>query len=235
MTKKLIPVAIIVAGTLIAGAVVYVNYSKCQGETDQVFLSAQQAADKMLTFVNEAILSGQATASLTEVLEENGLYKVKFNVEDEEVEWRITKDGKIILPQAVDLESFQQSVKEEAESGVEGGFSVSDDELCLEDGKPIIYFFGSQSCPHCNWEHPIVEEVAKEFEGYIFFHNNMDSEADGEIFQKYSSGGIPTLVLGCKYYRVGSGEGSGEEQEKEDLITLICQLTNNQPQEVCQK
>ncbi len=235
MTKKLIPVAIIVAGALIAGAVVYVNYLKCQGETDQVFLSAQQAADKMLTFVNEAILSGQATASLTEVLEENGLYKVKFNVEDEEVEWRITKDGKIILPQAVDLESFQQSVKEEAESGVEGGFSVSDDELCLEDGKPIIYFFGSQSCPHCNWEHPIVEEVAKEFEGYIFFHNNMDSEADGEIFQKYSSGGIPTLVLGCKYYRVGSGEGSGEEQEKEDLITLICQLTNNQPQEVCQK
>ncbi len=56
-----------------------------------------------------------------------------------------------------------------------------------------------------------------------------------EVFQKYSTGGIPTLVLGCQYYRVGSGETAGEEQEIKDLTGLICKLTNNQPAEICQE
>jgi len=98
---------------------------------------------------------------------------------------------------------------------------------------PVIYFFGSKDCPHCTWEHPIVEKVAKDFEEYISFHNNMDSDADRDVFSKYSTGGIPTLVFGCKYYRVGSGEGLSEEGESKALTALICKLTENQPLSVC--
>ena len=93
----------------------------------------------------------------------------------------------------------------------------------------------SEGCPHCSWEHPIIEEVARKFDGYVSFHNNMNSDADMDIFQKFSTGGVPTLVLGCKYYRVGSGENSGQEQEAENITSLICELTNNQPEEICQK
>jgi len=63
----------------------------------------------------------------------------------------------------------------------------------------------------------------------------MDSDEDMDVFSKYSTGGIPTLVFGCKYYRVGAGTQSGEEQETKDLTALICKLTGSQPADVCEQ
>ncbi|GAI38261.1 unnamed protein product [marine sediment metagenome] len=63
----------------------------------------------------------------------------------------------------------------------------------------------------------------------------MDPSADMDVFSKYSPEGyVPALVLGCKYYRVGSGEIIGEEEENKVLTALICDLTENQPNDVCE-
>lgn len=232
--NKTIPIAIIIVGVLIAGAVVYTNYTKCpEGASTEVqILSSQEAGEKIVNFISDNILGGEAAISLIETLEENGLYKVKFKVEEEEVEWRITKDGGLIFPQVIDLAEFEPPA-EETDQTI-GNFSVSNDEICKEDGKPIVYFFGSEGCSYCKWEHPIIEEVAAKFGDNISFHNNnMDSEADMDVFQKYSTGGVPTLVLGCRYYRVGAGTQSGEEKETEYLTALICKLTENKPADVC--
>ena len=126
---------------------------------------------------------------------------------------------------------------EELEKTV-GDFLVLDEEVCQEDGKPVIYYFGHSRCPHCTWEHPLIKEVAESFGDQISFHDNMDDEEgrDREIFEKYQEinpGYVPFIVLGCKYVRVGSGEQLEEEGEKTALTQLICQLTNNQPSEVC--
>lgn len=233
MNKNLIPIAIIIAGFLIAGAVIYTNYQNQEGPggvTSEI-LSPQDAANKLINFINKNILRGETTASLIEVLEENGLYKVKFNVEDQEVEWQMSKDGKLVFPQVIDLTKTEEAAEETGKAI--GNFSISSNEVCKENEKPIIYFFGSQGCPHCKWEHPIIEEVAARFGEEIAFHNNMDSEADENIFQKYSTGGIPTLVLGCKYFRVGSGESTGQEAEEKNLTALICKLTDGKPGGVC--
>lgn len=118
-----------------------------------------------------------------------------------------------------------------------GRFLVTKDEICQENGKPIVYFFGGSFCPHCKWEHPIVEKVAAKFVNEISFHNNMDKqEADREIWNKYAQinqGGVPFLVLGCKYARVGSGEVAGEIEEEKNLTALICKLTGDQPEKIC--
>ncbi len=226
--KLLIPIAIIIAGVLIAGVVIYNNNVNSSSEG----VSQEGAGNKVIDFVNEKVLNGQATASLIDVFEENGIYKVKFSVEEEEVEWRISKDGQLIFPQAIDLEEESNSVEETGKTL--GNFSVANDEIIREDGKPAVYFFGSESCPHCQWEHPIMEDVASEFEGYISFHNNMDNNADEEIFTKYSQDGyIPATIIGGKYYRVGSGENDGEEVNANNLRALICSITDNQPGEVC--
>ena len=229
--KLFIPIAIIIAGVLIAGVVVFTNYSKSSGEE----ISLEEASEKLMSFINETVLQGQAEASLVEIIEENGLYKVKFSVEGEEVDWRITKDGQLIFPQTINLSDFDKENKE-ADSAVAtiGNFFVTNDEVIIENGKPVVYFFGSETCPHCQWEHPIMEQVASKFEGYISFHNNMDSDADGDVFSKYSKEGyIPATIIGGKYYRVGSGEDLGEEENIRTLTALICKLTDNQPAEVC--
>jgi len=237
MNKKLfIPLAIILVGLLVAGVIAYTNFSKPsnQDETEGEIISLEEAGQKVISFINDNVLQGQSTASLIESLERDGLYEVKFEVEGEQVNWYITKNGSSIFPQIIDLKEFESIPKPAEETGkTTGNFSVSNDEICLEDEKPVIYFFGSESCPHCSWERPIIEEVASKFEGYISFHNNTNAENDMDIFQKYSTGGVPTLVLGCKYYRVGSGENAGAEQESADLTKLICELTNNQLTEIC--
>lgn len=237
MSNKLIPIAIIIVGVLVAGVIIYTNYTKSSAgevvEEEGEILSLEEAGERVISFIDENILQGQTPIFLIETLEEDGLYIVRFKVEEEEVEWRITKNGELIFPQVIDLTEIETSA-EETDQTI-GNFSVSSDEICMEDDKPIIYFFGSEGCPHCSWEHPIIEEVAEKFNGYVLFHNNMNSDNNMDVFQKYSDGAVPALVLGCKYYRVGSGEREGKEKEVENLTTLICELTNNQPEEICQK
>jgi len=123
-----------------------------------------------------------------------------------------------------------------------GNFLVTDKEVCTKDGKTLVYFFGSTSCPHCVWEKPIMEKVAKKFGDTIDFHENIDSSTDSDVFQKYSDinpGYVPFLVLGCKYVRVGAGENLGADDtesqklEEEALTAILCKLTGSKPDSVC--
>ena len=118
-----------------------------------------------------------------------------------------------------------------------GGFSILKDEICYEEEKPLIYYFGYAGCPHCTWNHPILETVAKKFPTQIAFHDNMDKpDQDQDIQEKYASisqGAVPFFVFGCKYARLGSGESYGEANEEKFLTALICKLTDSQPEKVC--
>lgn len=227
----LIPFSIVLAGALIAGSFFYINKNK---NPKEAVIPPQEAAQKALNFINQNLLGG-LTATLMEVTEENGLYKLKLKISDQEYTSYVSKNGKFLFPgEGINLEEMSKPLtKAQTEKTTIGNFSVSSEDICKENEKPIIYFFGSKSCPHCSWEHPIVEKVLKDFEGYISFHNNMDSDKDSEVFRKYSNGAIPTLVFGCKYFRVGSGERAGEEEEIKVLKALVCKLTGNQPNNVC--
>jgi len=128
-----------------------------------------------------------------------------------------------------------QPTQEALESTI-GGFSITKDEICYENEKPLIYYFGYSGCPHCTWNHPILESVAKKFPTQIAFHDNMDIEQDQDVQEKYiqiSQGAVPFFVFGCKYARVGSGENYGEADEEKFLTALICKMTNSQPEKVC--
>jgi len=120
-----------------------------------------------------------------------------------------------------------------------GGFVVLKEDVCKEEGKPSVYYFGYSGCPHCKWEHPIFESVVKDFSGVIALHDNMDKlENDKEIMQKYSNvsgGGVPFMVMGCKYAQVGSGERWGEAEETKNLQAVLCKLTEGKPEGVCGK
>jgi len=120
-----------------------------------------------------------------------------------------------------------------------GSFSVTKEEICQEDGKPLVYFFGSASCPHCTWEHPILEKVTAKFDDSISTHLYMDDfETDKQIWNKYGqihSGSVPFIVLGCRYVQVGSGENLGEEEETKALTALMCKLTEGEPKEICRE
>jgi FKBP-type peptidyl-prolyl cis-trans isomerase 2/glutaredoxin len=116
-------------------------------------------------------------------------------------------------------------------------FSISDQEVCTENGKPIVYFFGADFCPHCKWEHPIFNETVMKFKDYVSFHDNMGTQNDNNIFTKFNpKGTIPTMVIGCKYFRVGTtGDetDAGKIVEQAALTKLLCDVTGNKPADLC--
>jgi tRNA pseudouridine-54 N-methylase len=103
--KLLIPISIVLAGIIIAGAFVYINQGKIQISSRKE-LSAQEAAQKAVDYINKNKdrVAGGLSASLINVSEEGNVYKIHLKVGDGEYDSYVTKDGKLLFPQGYNLE-----------------------------------------------------------------------------------------------------------------------------------
>jgi thiol-disulfide isomerase/thioredoxin len=212
-----------------------------------MFGLSNKSADKAISYINKYLLSEGATATLSSIDKERigNFRKITVDVSGNKFGSYISVDGKYIFtsepfdmdknPTGNASSTASTGTVESTGTTTEGGFSeAANTEICTEDNKPIVYFFGSSGCPHCKWEEPILKSVIAQFGDAISYHENIDSQTDIDVFNKYSTGSVPTLVIGCKYYRIGSGEASGEEAEKTALKKIICTVTGNQPSSICQ-
>lgn len=136
LNRFLTPIAIIVAGLIIAGAIFYVYPDKEKGKIPN-FLSAQEAAEKAINYINKNkdILTGGTTASLINVMEENGLYKFRLKLGDQEFDSYVTKDGKLLFASAIDLEK-------DLVSGGETSAEVQ------KSDRPDVKLFVMSYCPY---------------------------------------------------------------------------------------
>ncbi len=105
--KNLITCSFILVGIVIGAAAVYFNpgifnIQATQGQEDG-FLSLDQVSEKTIKFINESILQGQGAASIIEAVEENGIYRIKLNIEGDEFDTYVTKDGNLLFPQSIDM------------------------------------------------------------------------------------------------------------------------------------
>ncbi|MDI6591647.1 MAG: hypothetical protein QME61_01790 [Patescibacteria group bacterium] len=132
MFKNLtLPLTIIIAGAIIAGVIFLVNQEK----TSEKVLSPHQAAEKAINYINQNMLEEGNTASLINVVEENGVYKFRLKIGEREYDSYVTKDGKLLFTQGINLESPPSSVQKETSS-----------EISKRD-KPDIKIFVMSYCP----------------------------------------------------------------------------------------
>ena len=140
--KKIIKLVLIIVCVGIVGTI---GYFWAYPKISQKAISPEEAVNSALTYINEVLLDGKAEARLVgEVEEERGLYKFEIEVGGEKLVSYVTKDGKIWFPEAFKIEAVGERTAEEKikeENLVLGNFINSGDEVCEEDGKPIIYFF----------------------------------------------------------------------------------------------
>lgn len=198
------------------------------------YLTPQDAANRAVEFLNKNLVQPNTTATFVSVAEFNGLYNVSVSYLGQDISVYLTKDGSNMFLSAP-LNIKENLTQPQAPQQTIGNFLMNKEaEICKENDKPIVYFFGSQKCPHCMWEHPIIANITEKFKEQISYHENIDTDKDSNLFLKYSPNGyIPLIVIGCKIYRIGSGETLGEANETSVLTALICSVTDNKPLSVC--
>ncbi|MFO8016600.1 MAG: SurA N-terminal domain-containing protein [Candidatus Woesearchaeota archaeon] len=144
------------------------------------------------------------------------------------------------------IDSSSGSDSPSGDEGNTGGtFSSTGEDICYEDGKPVVLLFSTTQCPHCTWISDTFDSVAREYmdEGKIVARhwqmdtkdNTLTSEEETEvpmkdikIFQKYSQGAVPFFSFGCKYIRLGNGYESQDnlKAEEEEFRKLIQSLVS---------
>ena len=108
-SKNLMILAIGIVGILVIASVSYTNGffgnnpNQNQSQNENI-LSSDEISEKVINFINENVLQGQATASLIEISEESDLYKIKIKIGEEEFDSYVTTDGKLLFPQVIDME-----------------------------------------------------------------------------------------------------------------------------------
>jgi len=158
LNKNLIAIAIVIVGVLIAGTLFYINQKK--GEKITGFLTAQQAAEKTINFVNQYLVESGMVVSLINVAEKSGLYKISIKAGEDEYDFYTTKDGKLLFFQAIDMERGVSDIQPaEKERGVSDTQPTkeekkfSDEQLktlakCLSEKG--AKFYGTFWCQWCN-------------------------------------------------------------------------------------
>lgn len=138
--KKLI-LGVIFVGVLITSVFLYLNKTD-EEATEERLLSAQEAAEKAILYINKNILQNQATASLLDVIDEDQVYKIQFKIEENEYMSYVSKDGRYLFPEgydlAVDLNQENSNGEEEA---------VEPTELTKSE-KPDVKLFVMSYCPY---------------------------------------------------------------------------------------
>jgi thiol-disulfide isomerase/thioredoxin len=110
-------------------------------------------------------------------------------------------------------------------------FTEYDNEVCKEDGKPVVYLFSTTWCPHCQWIGATFDKWAKDnSDKVVAYHwevdtndNTLTSEVETSVpedalavYTKFNPNqSIPTFVFGCRYSRVGNGYESENNLDKE--------------------
>lgn len=206
------------------------------------FDSPQKVGENTINFINQNLLGGETSAGLKSIEKSDikGLYNIKLDIQGQVYDSFVSSDGKYLFADGpidmsteVEKQPLPEMLEKEAED-IEGGFKgIIDMDVCMENDKPIVYFFGSENCPYCAWEKPLVEDVISQFGDAIDYRERYDGVTDSDVLLKYGEGAVPMVIAGCKYYRTGAGQNLGEDGEKEALKAVFCRATGGVPSSVC--
>jgi len=106
-------------------------------------LSPQQAGDKAIAYINQNLVQG-ASASLMNVSEEAGVYKIHFKIQEREWDAYVTKDGKYLFPEVFKIEEKPQT---------------SQQKEIPKSEKPEVKLFVMSFCPYGNQAEEVVKPV----------------------------------------------------------------------------
>ena len=94
------------------------------------------------------------------------------------------------------------------------------DELVLKNEKPVLVDFYADWCGPCRMVSPIIEELAKQYEGKISV-GKVDVDANPQVAGKYGVMSIPTVVLFNKGEEVQRQVGYGGKEMYDGMVKKL--------------
>jgi len=170
--KKFIVPIIIVVVLLAGAAVLYYLKGGVPGT-----IAKDKAGSIAIDFINKNILQGQTTATLKDVTEQSGVYKVGIDIQGQSYFSYITKDGKVLFPQGAEVQP--------ATTATNNSNSTAD---ITKADKSKAMLFVMSFCPYGNQAEDAMLPVIN------LLKNKADIQLHYVIYSNYQGGG-PTYCL----------------------------------------
>lgn len=158
-SKKII-IAILVVVLTSVGVFVYLNQEKLfkkqikEKQVEEKRLTSQEIGEKAINFINQNILKGQAAAVLTGIIDLGDLYKIRLKIGEKEYDSYITKDGKFLFPEGINLEEEELKARENKQN-------KKTCETIIKTEKPLLEVFVVSKCPYGLQIQKILNEIVK--------------------------------------------------------------------------
>jgi hypothetical protein len=141
INKKFVAILIIAVIAILA----YSGYTN--GKFDkQLGIQPPMTVAEATKFINDNLMSEGATANVSEVTEENGLWKIKLTVSDQEYTTYLTKDKGTFFPQALSIAEIQQQKADAAKQAADK--HTQELASLTKNDKPTVELFVMSHCPY---------------------------------------------------------------------------------------
>ena len=93
----------IISGIL-ALVLIFVVFTNGGADVKANSISSKEAEDKALDYINNNLLQPGTVAEVEETVEENGMYKIKLNIDGQTFDSYVSTDGEMLFPSGVPLD-----------------------------------------------------------------------------------------------------------------------------------
>ncbi|MFA5109283.1 MAG: hypothetical protein WC458_01950 [Patescibacteria group bacterium] len=136
-TRITLPILLVIALVLIG----FFSFHKPSKNIDE-----NQAKEITEKFINDFLMQSGSKATIKEVTEEYGLYKLKVDIVSDVVDSYLTRDGKLFFPQALDIDKINSAKETAPEASATTGGQAG--QVTVKNDKPVVELFVMSYCPY---------------------------------------------------------------------------------------
>ena len=174
---KNLSIVIVIVAIIVGGTFFYFSYQKdlAKKAGEKKAQTAQDIGNKVIKYINDKILQGKTTATLVSVAEENGLYKLVFKIQDQEITSYTNMDGTLLFAEPIKMEEQTADQNQGTQDTQQQNVPTSD--------KPSVKLFIMSFCPYGNQAEELMMQVVK------LLGDKANIEPHYVIYSNYGGGG----------------------------------------------